>query len=339
MTERDAFLAAIAANPDDDLPRLVFADWLDERNDPQAFDQREAVARRRVVAQPAEDRPRLEYAAVCEQYAGEVKCQRCDVRKSEWETGAGFEYEVNCRTCCGSGRVSDGRKELAEFIRVQCELSKLEARNLRCIFNPVVAGRDVCHCQKCSPERPLRTRERELFVIEKFGGKAVRTHWRGQFPEGVEFHLRGGHGGRRGTVWPVRGFPGEVVCALADWCGGDCEWSGYEGDHAECRHCDGTGTRKGIGPAVVARHPVERVVLSDREPTLNTWDFMWRWVIDIPAARADGDENNRCLLPEAVWKLLPDWDRKTLHARTYATREDAMSAASTALIAWAKGTA
>jgi len=30
MTARDALLAAIAANPDDDLPRLVFADWLEE---------------------------------------------------------------------------------------------------------------------------------------------------------------------------------------------------------------------------------------------------------------------------------------------------------------------
>jgi len=33
MTDRAAFLAAIAAAPDDDLPRLVFADWLDERGD------------------------------------------------------------------------------------------------------------------------------------------------------------------------------------------------------------------------------------------------------------------------------------------------------------------
>ncbi len=31
MSERDAMLAAILADPDDDGPRLVFADWLDER--------------------------------------------------------------------------------------------------------------------------------------------------------------------------------------------------------------------------------------------------------------------------------------------------------------------
>jgi uncharacterized protein (TIGR02996 family) len=36
MTERDALLAAIAAAPDDDVPRLVLADWLEERDDPLA---------------------------------------------------------------------------------------------------------------------------------------------------------------------------------------------------------------------------------------------------------------------------------------------------------------
>jgi uncharacterized protein (TIGR02996 family) len=34
MTDRAAFLAAITAAPDDDLPRLVFADWLDDHGDP-----------------------------------------------------------------------------------------------------------------------------------------------------------------------------------------------------------------------------------------------------------------------------------------------------------------
>lgn len=35
MDERDAFLRMIAANPDDDTPRLVFADWLDEHDEPE----------------------------------------------------------------------------------------------------------------------------------------------------------------------------------------------------------------------------------------------------------------------------------------------------------------
>ena len=35
MGEREALLAAVCANPNDDLPRLVFADWLDENGEPE----------------------------------------------------------------------------------------------------------------------------------------------------------------------------------------------------------------------------------------------------------------------------------------------------------------
>jgi uncharacterized protein (TIGR02996 family) len=34
MTEEDAFLAAVLSEPHDDTPRLVFADWLEERDGP-----------------------------------------------------------------------------------------------------------------------------------------------------------------------------------------------------------------------------------------------------------------------------------------------------------------
>ena len=36
LDQREAFLLAIFTNPDDDLPRLVFADWLDERGEGEA---------------------------------------------------------------------------------------------------------------------------------------------------------------------------------------------------------------------------------------------------------------------------------------------------------------
>lgn len=35
MTLHDAFLQTILANPEDDTPRLVYSDWLDERGDPR----------------------------------------------------------------------------------------------------------------------------------------------------------------------------------------------------------------------------------------------------------------------------------------------------------------
>ena len=34
MTDRDALLAAITANPDEDTPRLIYADWLQENGEP-----------------------------------------------------------------------------------------------------------------------------------------------------------------------------------------------------------------------------------------------------------------------------------------------------------------
>src|SRR5690349_6519973 len=36
MTDEDAFIQAIVANPDDRTAKLVYADWLDERSDPRA---------------------------------------------------------------------------------------------------------------------------------------------------------------------------------------------------------------------------------------------------------------------------------------------------------------
>src|SRR5262245_31666860 len=34
MSDHEAFLSAILESPDDDAPRLVYADWLDEHGDP-----------------------------------------------------------------------------------------------------------------------------------------------------------------------------------------------------------------------------------------------------------------------------------------------------------------
>ena len=38
MSERDAFLQAVCEHPEDDAPRLVFADWLEEHGDPARAD-------------------------------------------------------------------------------------------------------------------------------------------------------------------------------------------------------------------------------------------------------------------------------------------------------------
>ena len=57
MKVRDALLAAILDAPDDDAPRLVFADWLDEHGEPD----RAAFIRVQIErARLPEDDPRAE---------------------------------------------------------------------------------------------------------------------------------------------------------------------------------------------------------------------------------------------------------------------------------------
>ena len=49
VTDLQALVAAVIARPDDDTPRLAFADWLDERDEPGAADYA-AVIRAQVEA-------------------------------------------------------------------------------------------------------------------------------------------------------------------------------------------------------------------------------------------------------------------------------------------------
>ena len=54
MTERESFLNAVYANPDDNNVRLVFADWLDENGDPD----RAEFIRLQIEAERSGDDPR-----------------------------------------------------------------------------------------------------------------------------------------------------------------------------------------------------------------------------------------------------------------------------------------
>jgi uncharacterized protein (TIGR02996 family) len=67
MTD-DAFIRAILASPGDDTSRLVYADWLDERNDPRGSFLRAEVAL--ASARPADPRRDELYARLLEAAAG-----------------------------------------------------------------------------------------------------------------------------------------------------------------------------------------------------------------------------------------------------------------------------
>jgi uncharacterized protein (TIGR02996 family) len=112
--DEEGLLGAIYANPADDLPRLVLADWLDEN-------------------------------------ATRVPCPECagrgghtyTVRESRTQTREpGFHQ---CGHCSGTGTASDGRAERAELIRRQIDLDGVpKARHPDMRFKDWKAGADRC---------------------------------------------------------------------------------------------------------------------------------------------------------------------------------------------------
>lgn len=79
LTELGALWRAVGAAPDDQLPRLVLADWLDEQE-------------------------------------GVVGCERCD-GEGKFRSGEWLIYWHDCPACSGTGVVSNGNAETAAALR------------------------------------------------------------------------------------------------------------------------------------------------------------------------------------------------------------------------------
>src|SRR5687768_9817811 len=90
MNDHTAFIRAILAAPDDDLPRLIYADFLDEK-------------------------------------AGDEPCKTCNGQGWYYDdSGGNIGVQRHCDGGCRStGRVSNGLGERASFIRCQVELESL----------------------------------------------------------------------------------------------------------------------------------------------------------------------------------------------------------------------
>ena len=75
MTEEEAFLTAVCERPDDDAPRLIFADWLEERGDPRG----EFIRVQCIQARMAEGDKRRHGLRAREQ-------ELLQIHRKEWET-------------------------------------------------------------------------------------------------------------------------------------------------------------------------------------------------------------------------------------------------------------
>lgn len=145
-----ALLTELHADPGNVALRLAYADCLHIE-----YGDTLGGTMQRIIAEPAEDRWRLDYAAELERTAGTVECERCVGHDPmTYFRGRG------CPTCHGTGRVSDGRAEWAAFIRVQCRVVA---------SNPRDCNQGTCNtagygpCAACREMDALRTRERLLW--------------------------------------------------------------------------------------------------------------------------------------------------------------------------------
>ena len=226
-----------------------------------------------------------------------------------------------------------GETERAEFIRVQCEMAK----HPTCL-EPGHA------CDRCA----------ELRRFERWWIETNRQSLQAEYKPFLVGLLRQDWDDVDSGLLFARGFVAEVRCTLADWCGGACSHSAYGarcsygviplGDASfSCPACRGTGRTAGIRPRLVREHPVERVVLTDREPHHSSdrrvppyaW-FRGPAPAGSPMWRPPHD---REVIPVNIYDLIAGYsfggDRDLAH-KEFPTREAAEAAMSAALIAWAK---
>lgn len=233
LTQEEALIRAICQNPKDDDPRLRYADWLDEN---------------------AQDL---------------LACFNCGTHRHPGRAGQvihGVLHESDPRVphhhhdekC---PQQSDGRRERAEFIRVQCEIARrhcpwCEGKGTL-LGSAGDKGNPECDCGVLA----LRRREGELWphVVPTFD---VPADWI------VDVHRRGTD--RSAVV--RRGFIDEARLPIAAFVGGPCgrcEGTGrlryycpreIEGID-DCPDCKGTSRVEGLARKLFESHPATRVVI------------------------------------------------------------------------------
>ena len=320
-TTQAAFIAAIRANPEDDLPRLVYADWLEENGDAARAEFIRVQCRlsqiEAVLAKPYGDQ------ALCTEVAANW-CPVCG------------------ECCCPESEAGEGDPS--------CPLHSPMSRHAGDDSVRAVLGR-------------LRRRVWELTIARHKEWFVLAGHlpsqWTGQYTGWdveLSYWAPGGKHPTSGSATVRRGFVSEVRCRLTDWCGGLCDLCERCGRRMgfgtmtspQCPHCHGPGRPLGIGPAVAAAHLCERVEVTDREPRV--WRNGAEWFANYEQDLSELPLTDTALVPSnwLPWCVakhlgpsLPPRDsgRFVRHEWNFPTPDAALDALSAALIAWAKSAA
>jgi len=350
-TER-ALLRGIIANPADDTPRLVYADWLDEHEQmvpcevcvrkgqecPQHVSNNYAKRAELIRVQceltrlpkcPAKHHPE------CKPPRGDVRCARCD-----WVASEFHDRQHHCLSRETVLLTADRRREWARVPCPQCECKGG--------WEDAVAYSQCGHCHGTGDAT-----QRE----------GCTPHFRRGFVERVEVP---------GLAWVF-----ERVAVDCPECGETAPGDDPEtGAHPQCVHCRGTGTdstrtewrvtpwalavagthpvtefvigdREPWALAVAGTHPVTEFVIGDREPWAGSHyeSRQWWWVNADREQPVDGVPES-CLIPRPLMLAIPERYRSPSNRRAqFETEGEALSALATAaadvvraavLEAWAK---
>ncbi len=160
-----------------------------------------------------------------------------------------------------------------------------------------------------------------------------RAHWHG---DGPHILYSNGHSTIQAAV--ARGFVAAIKCTLQLWAGDTCTQCYFacagqpRAYGVRCPLCLSRPFFRGIGRAVVARHPIQIVGATDREPLPVAGS--WLWLRQCIVTRGTPFPEAVAALPDEVFDLLPDRTTYT-HEASYPTRESALSSASAAFIRFA----
>ncbi len=167
MSDLNDLLKAIITHPDEDVPRLAYADALDELA------------------------PVYVACPKCGplQAGGGKVCYRCLMPvASEYDHHSGEEYDATwvcnhvskCPACAGTGRVLDtANRDRAEFIRIGCELHSKPCNAF--MYSCHENGCPQCECSDGGKYDQLRARERELWNAAVESKEAFK--WLGSSPD------------------------------------------------------------------------------------------------------------------------------------------------------------
>jgi uncharacterized protein (TIGR02996 family) len=305
MGERDAFLAAIRAAPENDLPRLVFADWLDEHGEPErarfirvGVELAKYTPPRKVVGVPRNER--------IVGSRGEERGGVTTLRTGKYERP---EMDLVCSYHWSEGLV------MGDLVRVERATSRLTGEDLG---DWVVVGRamnpddpaGVVELTLRRTDWPPREgydallREQYAVLVRHLEETADRPQdcWAFRVAECAMWH----EGVPRSTVTPAPGdqFPRVLLPGTRVF---QTFRRGFV-ERAECPVDEWEGLR-----GVVRDNPVRRVEFALAQPAQmirrrgngDDWAPAWAWLKDSPAGHDPAE------LPAELFDALPGQPRLT----------------------------